>query len=266
MIAIRTAILILNPSPLVPPQSRRQYKTKISKLGNDTLKVIQERQFTGKELWIEFISFFRPHSIKVWDPHLLIKWTTLLRRNGIHVEHDLDTHGTQKLIDLLFSDSFIGTDMTVTKSPLTILNLMPENTDEISLLTGENSAIRHPSPIVQKNDFIHPDYVHQISRPPDFPLPVENTPATHHTTPKHQPSRQPTDPDGDPSDDDDNTSDKEDRKPERHGQGLRDDPPPHIFHHTDSSGSQEQKVLGISGLMKAYYGKPTFAGIWEEDI
>lgn len=62
-----------DPDPLAisaTVEQKASYKSKINKFGTDTLKVFQELQFTGEEFWIEFISSFRPHSIKLWEPHL----------------------------------------------------------------------------------------------------------------------------------------------------------------------------------------------------
>ena len=101
-----------DPDPLPKSATEAQkeaYLCRINTMGEETLATYTEIRLEGEELWIEFISVFRPHSIKLWNHLLLVKWTKFLLANGVHVETGRSMDKAQKLIDLLFRDVHIAT-------------------------------------------------------------------------------------------------------------------------------------------------------------
>lgn len=92
----------LDPLPASASDAQKKaHDVKLTNMGIKTLEVYKEIELTGEDLWIEFISTFRPHSIKAWDHGLVTKWTYFLRRGGVYVENGRVGDKTQKLIDLL---------------------------------------------------------------------------------------------------------------------------------------------------------------------
>lgn len=73
-----------------------------------TLGTFNDLRLVGHELWVGFISVFRPHTIKMWDHLILIRWTKFLRRNDLYVESDRDSGRPLKRIDLLSRREHVG--------------------------------------------------------------------------------------------------------------------------------------------------------------
>lgn len=84
---------------------------------------------------------------------------------------------------------------------------------------------------------------------------------------------------GDNPPDDDDGDDDDDGEDDKHRQGLfghnkgfpsKGKDPDARLEGTDNSSRDDpaygQKGLGTNGLMKAFYEKPTFSGIWEENF
>lgn len=79
-------------------------KRKLNEMGSETLQAYHELGIFGNDLWLEFISTFRPHSFKIWEPILLIKWTQFIQLGGAHVDLRRASDRKQKLIDVLYRD------------------------------------------------------------------------------------------------------------------------------------------------------------------
>ena len=102
-----------DPDPLPASASDAQlstYSKRLHEMGVSTLETYKELELTGEELWIEFISVFRPHTIKSWDHLLLTRWINLFRMNDVYVERGRSCDKAQKLVDLLFRKDHIGSD------------------------------------------------------------------------------------------------------------------------------------------------------------
>ena len=70
-------------------------------MGIEILTTYKDLNYKGEELWTEFISTFRPHSIKQWGLVLTQQWTKYLVDNDVYVERRRHVDKTQKLIDIL---------------------------------------------------------------------------------------------------------------------------------------------------------------------
>ena len=87
---------------------KESYYEAIHKLGVEMLETYIDLKLTGEELWEEFISVFRPGTIKNWNIALLTRWINYLSKNDIFIEKGRRKDKAQKLIDLLFRDTHIG--------------------------------------------------------------------------------------------------------------------------------------------------------------
>lgn len=63
----------------------------------------------GELMWSEFITAFRPHTIRSWTRQMIVEWSDLLNKRGIYVENDRVKDPSEATIDLLFRNHNIGT-------------------------------------------------------------------------------------------------------------------------------------------------------------
>lgn len=77
------------------------------------MSMYKELGIQGEDLWIEFISVFRPHTIKLWDHLLLTGWISMFKQCDVHIEKGRAADKAQKVIDLLFRKNHIGGDDSV---------------------------------------------------------------------------------------------------------------------------------------------------------
>ena len=55
-------------------------------LGERTIEAYLDMDLQGEDLWMDFTSSFRPHTIKLWDGVLLSRWINAMKRGGDFVE------------------------------------------------------------------------------------------------------------------------------------------------------------------------------------
>lgn len=80
----------------------KRYSQKIHKMGEDLLIAFREAYLVGEDLWINFISAFRSHTIKNWNFALLTGWTSMLIRRDVHVVRGGSVDKAQSLIKLQY--------------------------------------------------------------------------------------------------------------------------------------------------------------------
>lgn len=98
-----------DPLPATATEARKkQYTKDANTLGSDTLDALKEMNLRGEDLWEEFISVFRPHTIKLWNSILLARWINAFKAGDVYIEHGRGADKAQKLIDLLYRPQHIG--------------------------------------------------------------------------------------------------------------------------------------------------------------
>lgn len=157
-----------------------------------------------------------------------------------------------------------------TSIPMTLdTNVYPqEDSGNSSVSIPKIEAGDQPKDEPKKGHFIHPDRLHLF----DNRSQVQKISTDSDNKTKEQDrANSSRAPDGGPPDGDDGDSSGEDnysgrrRQNNRRGEGgLRPENSERSKPDSDQNGWQ--RGLGISGLMKAFVGKPTFSGSWEEDL
>ena len=265
-----------DPDPLPSTASdsqRTDYLKLIHKMGEDTLDTYRDLELDGEDLWIEFIAVFRPHTIKLWNHLLLSKWIKQFRSNGVHVARGRASDKAQKLVDLLYREKHICAESNLSnydepekqgrQAEYTRVITQPATESPVKAMNGVTTPEK-------KGYFTHPDRIGLIN---NQPIQVDNVKkedfeeVPHTIDLDHKPG---TKNDGGPPDDDDNSSGSEDNiggEPRRSNKGLRPEPPdPHGQSIETIKSHDDRRSLGINGLMKAFQGKQTFSGCWEEDL
>lgn len=228
---------------------------------------------------------FRPHSIKMWDYDLLVRWAKFLRRHDVYVETGRTQDKAQKLIDILYRESHRGMDDTpkTVRPADTILDLTRPSPASLSIDPPSSTLPVRDAPIAlainnaaggKLRNHVHPDRVANInkhdassslpSNPPHHDPRTERARDEGHDNATHAPPLTRDEYAG--TDDrrgDDDDANEGSRTHFGHPNGLRPEDPTAA---TNENGSSRQHGLGISGLMKAYHGKPMFTGHWEEDL
>lgn len=57
-------------------------------------------------MWMDFITAFRPQTIKLWDRPTVLKLHELLMNKGIHIEFGRKTHKSRLIIDILYHEKY----------------------------------------------------------------------------------------------------------------------------------------------------------------
>ena len=300
-------------------EERKEYAEKLKDYADDILAALRNTAIQGESLWLDFITSFRPHTIKTWEKPYCITWTEFLTDRGVFVEKGRKQSRTQSIIDILYRDNHIpceGTADFSTNKP-----------------TKRGSDTRGgKSTNLKQGHYVHPDRVHLFNQnsKEEERYDVRSTTDTD-TTPTHAPWHQRRDHneeenlkpgmailEGSPPGDDDENSDTSDQEKsdERSGKGLpkdeipeeggnprepsdksdppweppkgereyvKRDPPRDPPNGTREEGPEPPdhrypgptygeglrggaRPLGITGLMRAFVGKPTFSGNWDEDL
>lgn len=115
----------------------------------------------GKELWTEFISIFCPHSIKLWECSLLMRWVRFMHKKDVFFVTGRVCDKAQKLIDHLYRNTHIGMYKSQPVSTMAIdFNIYLTRIDSDCPLSGHPSTT--PSHVNLKesptqNHSVHPD-------------------------------------------------------------------------------------------------------------
>lgn len=208
-------------------QEEKEARNKmIRDYGEEMLAAYRETSFEGRDLWEDFLTAFRPHSIKTWNRSAQARWTCFLRERGVHVGTDRNVRRGQNLIDLLYRMDHIGSDKSTTIARPSVSN-PTDRTNEYGLRGSGRyiDAARDTEGVICNAATKDGD-----ATPPD-------------------------DSDSSETSSDDGKKDIPRRTQER------------AAIQTDNRTQRgERNSLGINGLMKAYNGKTTFAGGWDEDL
>ena len=94
------------------------YNKKADTYMRGVFEILTSTNVRGESLWLDFITAFRPHTIKAWDFKTLIMWTELLISRDIFVEKGRRIKKGQAIIDVLYRDSYVSVMTTETEKPI----------------------------------------------------------------------------------------------------------------------------------------------------
>ena len=265
-----------DPDPLPNTSSETQkseYLAQIHKMGQDTLETYKELELKGEDLWIEFITVFRPHTIKLWNHLLISKWIRLFKTNDVHIEKGRTGDKAQKLVNLLFRAEHIGTDGVEKDFQKPFPQRLFDKIEQVTPIKDQaTESVPQDESSGRVGHYAHPDRLKLISgdnvevNAQGFDKErYEPTPIINNKSAVRMPSGGP--PDDDDDDDDSDDDPNKDRSNTGDGGGLKSNPQD-TYIQNSSVGKQydERRGLGINGLMRAFQGKQTFSGSWEEDL
>lgn len=92
-------------NPSLTPDALEAQKKIITAFGHDMFGAFLSENSGGEEIWLNFISAFRPHSLQVYRKGLTSKWYQLLRFHGVHVDSGQENSRAESLMRLLFRES-----------------------------------------------------------------------------------------------------------------------------------------------------------------
>lgn len=90
------------------------------------METCQDIGLKGEDLRMEFISAFRPHTVKHWKLPLLPKWTTFLIKRDVYVKKVRRVDKVQDLIYIMYRDCHICMAEKQEENPTKIKNI-PSN-------------------------------------------------------------------------------------------------------------------------------------------
>lgn len=61
-------------------------------------------------LWQEFVTAFRPHTIRSRNHPMIAEWKSLVEEIGVYIDIDRDRHQKETIIDMLYRKTHIETD------------------------------------------------------------------------------------------------------------------------------------------------------------
>lgn len=256
-----------DPDPL-PDNATKAAKTARAKetreYSQSMFAMYSRTKMRGKSMWLDFITAFRPHTIRTWNRAFIREWRELLMTRDVFVDKDRTRAPVETLIDLLYREKH----MSRTEGELS----QGESLDGTGEDTGES--------LEQERDELQPQQPLSATKPAEGATADANrgdTPSVagfqedvRELDVVSQGYRQNTqmDPE-DPDDGDESGSDKEPangrrpqsrpfRQTERHQ--VREEKPV-----VRSSTSKDQGRV-VANILKAYVGQPTFSGLYDEDL
>lgn len=287
-----------DPDPIAKGASaaeKREHVRAIRRYSDETLAALVRNDVKGESLWLDFMTAFRPHTIRTWGRATLIDWTEFLIRQGVFVDKGRHISKTQALTNVLYREQHIPPNPSqVTTRPMQANSMTPSyqtppakvemNPSETYSRPPTTHDAGGPSP----NDHIHPDRRSKIFNHSGQSSQVEGHAGTRDGTKKeedqsyhddnrqeephdpaeprdppwpskHQSAAPPSDP-SDPDDDEGSDSGRPTRQNGRGG-GLRG-----YQRETTPGRGEQQRRLGINGLMRAFNNKSQFSGGWDEDL
>lgn len=192
----------------------------------------------GEPLWMDYLMAFGPQTIQSWGRTILSQMNELLQERGVHVAITRGRGKAQPLIDVVYRKTFEGS-RTGSPNPRHI----------------KNWILDEDQPLIQPRQPEAQDSRTEVKVVSTRPAVIRR--------------RQP---DGGPPEDDKNSDDE-------YKDGERGTPPPHKTqkqptgdegHHRNGGAegkeSKWDRTLGMTGLMRSYHGKQTFAAGWDEDL
>ena len=98
-----------DPDPLpeeATSAQRREWTKTVKDYAAEMLNAYKETYLQGEEMWIEFTTTFREHTIEALPSRLHLEWIEFLRSRGVYVRRDRGFPKVQALIECLRQDTF----------------------------------------------------------------------------------------------------------------------------------------------------------------
>lgn len=225
-----------DPDPLPDTSSateKEKHRDVLRNYGTEMLEAYKDTEMRGEVLWIDYLTAFRPHTIKSWTRPMLSRWTNLLTNRDIYETSGRQISKAQALVDLLYRENRIG--VIAERGSAHIHE--DDQGHQTNMLERSRSLVREEKNY--KTEVINKNQQSTTAYGDDDPSDRESGIAwdSYQTTDKG-PALKPT--------------------PKFKGQDGQEK--------EKEDKDNSNRVLGGSRLMKAYIGNPTFSGGWDEDI
>lgn len=96
------------PPPGCTETEQLQYTQLLTDYTNDMLQSYRESGIHCAELWSDFLTAFRPDSIRSWTRAQVTTWVYFLHDQGVHVERPRNQSRWDNLVNLLYIRSHIA--------------------------------------------------------------------------------------------------------------------------------------------------------------
>lgn len=218
-------------------QEKDRRKAELLSYSQEMYDTYREIGISGEDLWCDFITTFRPHTIQLWPKTALSRWTALLKNGDVYVDMARTKPRQQALIDILYREHHIpehpkrgGEASQAGRPTVQFADRGPTGVEKDVLGGGEETACSGS----KASD--------EVAGAPD-PDPDPSSPSSSDEEQDHGESsarwRMMT------------------GRSNAAGSRGKDD---------DAYDDYNDRSLGINGLMKAFKGKKPFTGSWEEDL
>lgn len=100
-----------DPQPITGDVSKATWQSHQRSLQTYSEKMFasyQKTKLRGEYFWTEFITSFRPHTIKSWPRPVLSEWRDLIMQRGIYLDCDRSRSPYETVIDILYRDKHIS--------------------------------------------------------------------------------------------------------------------------------------------------------------
>ena len=100
-----------DPDPLPQNASKEKeaaYKAELAEYSSELFTAYQKSKMRGEILWNDFITAFRPHTLRTWPRSVIIEWRDLLTQRGIYIEPNRRRSPIEAIIDILYREEHIG--------------------------------------------------------------------------------------------------------------------------------------------------------------
>lgn len=219
-----------DPDPIEPSASKKDHQTHVKVLRDYSSKLYEaynKSSMRTENLWIEFITSFRPHTIRSWSKVQLHEWIDLLRNRGFTIKTTRSRSSYESVIDVLYWSDFGINDASKDI-------YIPDNP-----IAAKSNPIQYANNTKQGYGFSKLEHLKE---------------SEGHNDKGNEPS------DGDSSSSDDSSikSRNQDNMVDVDNRTNHDD--------DTKENNGEEKSLGVQGMFKAYIGQPKFGGRYEEDL
>lgn len=240
------------PAQSCTPEERADKLAELRSYSDDMFKAYQSTDLTGEDLWSDFLTAFRPYTIRNWSRPQVATWIGFLTSRDIFITKKRDQTRWSAIVDLLYRPEHI---------PVYKLNAKVEaSTKTYAPYTDSDPSQQTPptKPLITQL----PEDEPTKKDPPEF-MGI---------------SLGKKDPDDDPGSSSSSSTDTGswDRKPNPNKTNRHRKPPNNSNDPTRKATERspkerptqdwQDKSMGIQGLMKAYTGKKLFSGEWSENL
>ena len=244
-----------DPNPIRKNSTKAQitaHKTQLKEYTQTIFAAYQKSKMRGEVLWQDFITAFRPHTIRNWPRATVIERKDLLTQRGIFIDPDRKQPPAEAIIELLYRIDHMGIK-TDKEKPTNKQYQVEEEQVKGEAENDERKSNRNDKLKLNSNKEVYQNEEYQS---------VDNT-----TKLDFKEKEDPDDEEGD----NDSSSDKEEKEQNKSSE-ERPEADNNIKRptdtHTESShgNSDGQRGRGVTTIIKAYQGQPTFSGVYDEDL